>query len=303
MKRVLTMVVAVAAMMAAGMSAVAVADPVDASAPDLSTYQLVPNDPFLVNGEVYFQTPAGLLCAIRSAPQWAGCDGTLPGAPQGANEVVLGDVPDRGWYQTQNPRFVRTTGGAAPVLRAGQRIVLGDYECAVEADTTTCTKGSPVAAWFALRPDGSTIGPATEGFPENFPEPQSFVSTDTNFVVGSGPKNMFPTFSVAGGLTCKIALFSGGSFGCDGPLAGVSHGENQVYVELPGAAGIRATTASTYSRPDYPGPVLELPAGFKISQGGATCMALQGGGVACYGQLADQVSGFVASPTATWTFG
>lgn len=302
MKRVLAMVAALFALAVPTTFAVAHAEPVGSGVPDLSKYQLVPNDPFLTNGEVYFQTPGGLLCAIRSAPQWAGCDGQLPGSPQGANEVVLADQSDRGWYQTENPRFVRTTGGAAPVLRAGQKIAFLDYECAVDATTTTCTKGTPAAAWFTVSPDGASIGPSTPGLPENFPDPQYFVTSSKNYVVGQGPKNMFPTFSVAHGLTCKIILFSGGSIGCNGPLAGVSHGENEVYIELPGAVGIRKADAPTYSQPAYPGPVEQLPAGFKISQGGGTCMATEDGGVACYGELAEQISGFVASPTATWTF-
>lgn len=298
-KRVLAMVAALVAVTLPTTATVAHAEPV---APDLSKYQLVANDQYLTNGEVYFETPGGLLCAIRSAPQWAGCDGQLPGAPRGANEVVLGELPDRGWYQTQNPRFVRTIGGAAPVLRAGQKIAFADYECAVEAQTTTCIKGSPATAWFTLSQEGASLGPATPGLPENFPDPQGFVTADTTYVVGTGPKNIFPTFSVAPGLTCKIVLFSGGSIGCDGPLAGVAHGENEVYVELPGAVGMRKTDSPTYARPAYPGNVLELPAGFKVSQGGGTCMALPDGGVACYGLLAEQISGFVASPTETWTF-
>ena len=50
----------------------------------------------------------------------------------------------RGLRATANPRFVKPSGGAAPVLREGQKIVFGDFECAVAPGPfTACTKGQP----------------------------------------------------------------------------------------------------------------------------------------------------------------
>jgi len=53
-------------------------------APDLSGYQSISVDSYVDGGEVYFQTPDGLLCAIRPAQGMAGCDGPLPRGSSGA---------------------------------------------------------------------------------------------------------------------------------------------------------------------------------------------------------------------------
>ncbi|MGK2881944.1 MAG: hypothetical protein ACSLE6_14495 [Mycobacterium sp.] len=287
----------------AGFVTTAHGEPATPGAPDLSKYQLVSNEAYRAGDEVYFQTPGGLLCAIRST-QWAGCNGTLPGAPSGANEVLLSDNSERGYYQTSTPRFVRTSGGAAPVLHAGQKITLNDFECAVDAATTICTKDSPAAAWFTLSPDGADIGPATPGLPDGFPEPQDFVLAEQSYAVGSGPKNIVPMFTVANGLTCQMLMYSGGKIGCNGPLAGVDGGENQVSFDVPGTASIIKTDNPGFSTPTYPGPVQQLPAGYKVHAYSAesTCLATADGGVACYAGYNQQYSGFVASKTDTWTF-
>jgi hypothetical protein len=278
-------------------------------APNLDGYQQTAVDPYVDNaaagGEVYFQTPDGLLCAIRPAMGSAGCDGSLPAAPAGANEIVLSaDLPDRGFHGTANPRFVKPSGGAAAVLPVGHKIVFSDFECAVgDGGITVCTKGNPVERWMVLSPSDSGIGPPTAGLPDDFPDPNDYVSTDQSYVVGAGPKNMFPTFTVANGLTCRIIMYSGGEIGCDGTLPGVGNGENEVFAKLPGDVGLRKTDAPNYRTPNYPGPVRQLPAGNRISELGATCMATEDGGVSCYGSIAGQTQGFAVSNSDVRTFG
>lgn len=279
-----------------------------AGAPDLSGYRTIPADGFVDNvaarGEVYFQTPDGLLCAIRPAHGSAGCDGKLPGTRAGVNEIVLAaEVPDRGLRATANPQFVKTAGGAAAVLPVGSKIVYQDFECAVgDGPVTVCTKGTPASQWMTISAAETGIGPATAGLPESFPDPNDFVVGDDTYIVGAGAKNLFPVFTVADGITCTIAMFSGGEVGCDGPLPGVRAGENEIFAQLPGPVGMRKTDDPKYDTPAYPGTIRQLPVGYRVSQMGATCMAIEGG-VACYGTVAGQTQGFHVAPGGTSTFG
>ena len=276
-------------------------------APDLSGYREIPADGFVDNaaaqGEVYFQTPDGLLCAIRPAHGSAGCDGKLPGARAGVNEIVLAaEVPDRGLRATANPQFVKPSGGAAAVLPVGSKIVYQDFECAVGDGSTVCVKGNPASQWMEISAAKTGVGPATAGLPESFPDPNDFVVGDDTYIVGAGAKNLFPVFTVGNGITCTIAMFSGGEVGCDGPLPGVRGGENEIFAQLPGPVGMRKTDDPKYDKPAYPGTVRQLPAGYRVSQMGTTCMATEGG-AACYGTLAGQTQGFNVAPGGTSTFG
>lgn len=178
----------IAPMVAAGQAAAA--PPV----PDLTGYTETPVDPYVTNGEVYFQTPAGLLCAIRPAQGRAGCDGPLPGVAAGANEIVLAsDQPARGLRSTANPQFVKPTGAAAPVLAAGRKIVFEDFECAVgDGPSTVCTKGAPVVAWMVVDPQGSGVGPPTAGLPDGFPDPNDFVVADEELRARFGTQEHVP---------------------------------------------------------------------------------------------------------------
>ncbi len=272
--------------------------------PDLSGYTAVAPEAFLSNGEVHFQTPDGLLCGIQPNRGAAGCDGRLPSTPEGVNEIVLAaDVNARGLRETANPGFVKPWGGAAAVLREGQKIAFGDFECAVgPGPLTACTKGSPPSQWMVVSPSRTAIGPATEGLPQGFPDPNDFVVSDDTYVVGVGAKNLFPVFTVDGGLTCSIIVYSGGEVGCNGPLPGVTGGENEVFTQIPGPSGIRRTDAPKFSTPAYPGQIRQLPVGQRITGIGSTCMAIAGG-VACYGTFAGAAQGFEVTPAGTTTFG
>jgi hypothetical protein len=272
--------------------------------PDLAGYSPVSPDGFVSDGEVYFQTPDGLLCAIRPNVGAAGCDGHLPATLAGVNEIVLAaDVNTRGLRATANPRFVKPSGGAAPVLHEGQKITYADFECAVGRGATTfCAKGSPVTQWMVVSPGKTGIGPATEGLPPGFADPNDFVVGDDTYIVGTGAKNLFPVFTVDGGLTCSIVIYSGGEIGCDGILPGVIGGENEVFAQLPGGAGIRRTDNPKFSTPAYPGSIRTLPVGYRLNGIGSSCMAITGG-VACYGTLAGSAQGFQVSPAGVTTFG
>lgn len=297
-----TCALTIALFVGAGVPA-ATAQPV---APDLSGYQAVAPDTYVDGGEAYFQTPDGLLCAIRPAQGMAGCDGPLPGAPVGANQIVLSaDMAQRGLRATANPLFVKPAGAAAPVLPAGHKLVLEDFECAVgdseSAGKTLCVKGTPAIGWMEIGPSETGVGPGTPDLPAGFPDPKDFVVGDESFVVGSGPKNIFPVFTV-GDLTCKIELYSGGEIACDGTLPGVHNGDDEVYVRLPGGAGTRKAASPSMTVPAYPGTVRELPAGHRIDSYGGTCLAGVDG-VACFGTLAGQFAGFQVDADAVHTYG
>ena len=64
--------------------------------PDLGGYTAVAPDRFVSDGEAYFQTPDGLLCAIRPNVGSAGCDGRLPATLADVNEIVLALQDPRG---------------------------------------------------------------------------------------------------------------------------------------------------------------------------------------------------------------
>jgi hypothetical protein len=278
-------------------------------APDLSGYQMAPVERYLDTsangGEVYFQTPDGLLCAMRPAQGRAGCDGPLPGVPVSANEIVLSaEQHDRGLRATATPQFVKPTGGAARVLEVGHKISFADFECAVgQGPKTVCTKGTPATAWMTVSADGTEIGPPTAGLPADFPDPNDFVGSEDSYLVGSGPKNLFPVFTVSGGLTCKMALFSGGEIACDGPLPGVENRHNEIFARVPGPVGTRPAGNPPFSTPAYPGPIRQLPAGHRIDSNGGTCLALTDGGVACLAAAGGPPQGFQVTAEKTSTFG
>ncbi|CAJ1585688.1 hypothetical protein [[Mycobacterium] wendilense] len=280
----------------------------DSEAPDLSKFEAAPIERYLDTsangGEVYFQTPDGLLCAMRPGQGRAGCDGPLPGVATAANEIVLsGDQYSRGLRATASPQFVKPTGGAARVLEVGHKITFADFECAVdEGPKTLCTKGDPVSAWMTISADGTAVGPRTAGLPDDVVDPNDFVGSDDSYLVGIGPKNMFPVFTVAGGLTCKIGMFSGGEIACNGELPGLGNGDDEVFVRAPGPVGTRKAGNPPFSTPMYPGPVRELPAGHRIDANGGTCMALDDGGVACIATVGGPPQGFVVTDDEVRTF-
>jgi hypothetical protein len=285
-------------------------------APDLSVYQLISADPYVDGGEVYFQTPDGLLCAIRPAQGMAGCDGSLPGAPPGANEVVLSpDQSRRGLRATANPLFVKPSGSAAAALPAGRRIAFADFTCAVSGPVspegpentgkTMCAKDNPATQWFEIAPSGTHVGPPTPGLPAGFPDPNDFVVGDESYVVGFGAKDLFPVFAVGGGLTCKVAMFSGGMVGCDiaapATLPGTD-GHNEVVAQLPGPVHTQVAGTPRFATPEFPGIVKQLPTGHRIDSYGATCMATEDG-VACFGAVGGPPQGFQVTDSETTTFG
>lgn len=263
-------------------------------APDLNGYPEVMADNYRVdNQNLAFRTPSGLICRIGAE---IGCDGPIHGTMAPANEVVLhgtasAAAPD-GFHHTSRPRFVAPPGSAAKLLPLRHKIVVKDLQCAVDAGALTlCTRGFPLTNWFVLTPNRSAIGPRVGGLPPRFPDPHDFVVDDQFASLH---------FTVAPGLACKI----GGVFGCNGPLPGISGGDNEIYVDLfARQAGLRTTDKPRFTTP---GPVKQLAAWHRIDDtddGFITCLAGGEGGVACYAQAPERARGFVVSAHSAWTFG
>jgi hypothetical protein len=285
-------------------------------APDLRGFAEVSAGDYLVTQQqeryVSFRTPDGLTCRIEYA---VGCDGALHGTPAPANEVVLYGHPPQAvevepdtFRRTSKPHFTRPAGSPAKVLPVGHKIVYNNFQCAAETGAITmCARGSPPASWFVLSPARSGIGPRNAGLPARFPDPHDFVISDQSYTVGSGARNMFSFFTVASELTCAIEIFSGGAFGCDGPLPGAPEGENEIYVDLSAhQVGMHKTDTPRFKTPAYPGTIRQLPVGYRLDYTYGiytTCLATSDGGVACYAQTPRHLQGFVVTSGSAWTFG
>jgi hypothetical protein len=284
--------------------------------PDLSGYAEVSVDDYLVTQQdttyVSFRTPDGLTCRIGGM---LGCDGALRGTPAPANEVelfghpqVAVEVEPDGFRRTSKPQFAAPAGSPPKTLPVGHKIVYDDFQCAANAGAVTvCTRGLPPASWFVLSPGRSGIGPRSSGLPARFPDPHDFVIDDHGYGIGSGRASMFPYFTVASGLTCTIEIFSGGAFGCDGPLPGAPQDENEIYVDLSGRqVGMRKAESPRFTTPNSPGVIRRLPAQYRIDytyETYTTCLATADGGVACVADKAGHLQGFVVSAHSAWTFG
>lgn len=89
----------------------------------LEKYKVVDED------GLWFSTPIGLNCSIGEDGSY-GCDGKLPGAPAGENEIgwFLGDPFPR-LYRTDVPRFV--SGAGQTILNGSTYIEFRGTRCAV----------------------------------------------------------------------------------------------------------------------------------------------------------------------------
>jgi hypothetical protein len=100
-----------------------------------------------------FTAPGGLTCALQKGNGY-GCNGAIPGAPDGANLVSgsYGGVP--GFYNASGPVFAAA--GAAKPLPAGSRISYQTVSCGNDGTTTTCVD-SRSQSGFVISPAGSFI--------------------------------------------------------------------------------------------------------------------------------------------------
>lgn len=238
---------------------------------------------------IWFSTPSGLMCNLSENVT---CRGQIPGAPDGANAV--GVRPDgSAWFsRTADPLPEPTP----PVLAPGSKLTFGSTDCVVGPDALTAcrVRGEPEVG-FVVRADSTALTPVP-GLPARFPDPRGYVfDTTTDYVTGTGPREIAANFAVDGGLTCSITSFSGVDAGCEGPMPGRS--DTAVHLD------VMRNVAWSVGEPAAP-PVVEH---LHLDQGRAVgsrdpagwCIALFGGGVACSN---DGGQGFVITTTESWSF-
>lgn len=157
LSRVLMGVLGAAAVV--GMPGVAAADPppvpvpqpvlpnVNALAPvKLSEYAVMDSNWFVF-------TSSGVTCALQKGNGY-GCNGPLPGAPDGSNLVSgsFGGIP--AFYTTGDGVFA--SAGPAKPLPVGSRISYQTVSCGNDGTTTTCVD-SAAQSGFVIGPTGSFI--------------------------------------------------------------------------------------------------------------------------------------------------
>ena len=97
---------------------------------------------------------AGLTCVLQRSGGY-GCNGPLPGAPEGANLVsgVMGGVPA---FANTAGHGVRATGCGQADCRPDSRISYQTVSCGNDGATTTCVD-SRSQSGFVVGPGGSSI--------------------------------------------------------------------------------------------------------------------------------------------------
>jgi hypothetical protein len=120
--------------------------------PNINAYPPVKTSEYAVDGgtQYAFTTTEGLTCIIQRSGAY-GCNGVLPGAPEGANLVSgrTGGVPG---FATVGP----PTGNPPRPLPANSRLSFSTVSCGSDGVTTSCLDGSNQAG-FVVGPGGSFI--------------------------------------------------------------------------------------------------------------------------------------------------
>jgi hypothetical protein len=138
--------------------------------PNINGYALAVPSEYAVNDGLYaFTTPLGLTCIVtRGGGGGYGCNGPIPGAPNGANVITGGPGGMPGFASSDRPLFASDK--PAKPLPANTRISYSTISCGVdEAGAAICTNSfdqtgfvlGPVTSWnfgavnpLLDRPDG-----------------------------------------------------------------------------------------------------------------------------------------------------
>ena len=111
------------------------------------------SDYAVMDGAWYAFSSSGLTCVLQRSGGY-GCNGPIPGAPEGANLVsgVGGGVP--AFANTAGPVFGPPE--AAKQLPAGSRISYQTVSCGNDGTTTTCVDNRSQSG-FVISPAGSFV--------------------------------------------------------------------------------------------------------------------------------------------------
>jgi hypothetical protein len=108
----------------------------------------------VMDGNWYgFATPEGITCVLQRSGGY-GCNGALPGAPEGANLVGGSIGAPASFSMATGPIFAAA--GAVKPLPSGSRISFQTVSCGVEGATTTCID-SRSQSGFVIGPAGTSL--------------------------------------------------------------------------------------------------------------------------------------------------
>ena len=164
LSRILIAVLGAAA--AIGVSGSAAADPSPTPAPtpvlpNVNAYTPIsPVDYTRVNGTWYaFAGPPGVTCVINKQNTSYGCNGPLPGAPDGANLVSAGMSGEPGFSTAVGPIFAAA--GDVKPLPPNTRLNFQEIACGADgAGNVACVNGHDEVG-FVVGPAGTfTSGPS-----------------------------------------------------------------------------------------------------------------------------------------------
>jgi len=138
--------------------AVAVADPDPAPAPppppNVNSFAMANPKDYMPNDGLYaFASPAGLTCIISRGNGAYGCNGTMPGAPGGANVVTGGPSGEPGFASSAAPLYAWDT--PPNVLPANTRLSYRTVSCGVDSGGTVICQNSFDQTGFVVGPGGS----------------------------------------------------------------------------------------------------------------------------------------------------
>lgn len=111
----------------------------------------------LDNNWYAFASPEGLTCVLQKSGGY-GCNGAIPGAPEGAN-LVGGAIGVPASFSVASAPIFAAAGAVKP-LPSGSRISFQTLSCGVEGASTTCID-SRSQSGFVISPAGSHIVNAT----------------------------------------------------------------------------------------------------------------------------------------------
>jgi hypothetical protein len=100
-----------------------------------------------------FASPEGLTCVLQKTGGY-GCNGAIPGAPEGAN-LVGGQIGAPASFAMASAPIFAAAGPVKP-LPSGSRISFQTLSCGVEGANTTCID-SRSQSGFVISPAGSFI--------------------------------------------------------------------------------------------------------------------------------------------------
>ncbi|CAN5406187.1 hypothetical protein BH11ACT7_BH11ACT7_05070 [soil metagenome] len=134
-----------------GMAGSASAEPPPPPAPNINGYApVVPAEYEVQPGLYAFTTPQGLTCVVSRGAGGYGCNGPIPGAPNGANMITSGPSGMPGFSSSARPLFVSDK--PALPLPANSRLSFGTISCGVDGGGAAICTNSFDQTGFVLGP-------------------------------------------------------------------------------------------------------------------------------------------------------